>query len=291
LNGLIARTTLSALLIASAASIASGAAPPAPPSEPSSAIVPSNELPEPLKTVGYDQNLGGQLPLRLSFRDEAGRPVKLGDYFGKRPVVMVFAYYECPMLCDLVLQGVTGSLKALSFDAGKQFDVVVVSIDPRETSKLAAETKAGTLSRYGRSGTEGGWHFLTGGQDAILELTQAAGFRYYYDKTRDEYAHAAGMMVLTPGGKISRYLFGLDYAPRDVRLALIESAEGKIGNLADQFLLYCFHYDPVYGRYSAMTMNILRLAAAATVLGLGLLIVLLKRRERVRVEPRPVGAA
>lgn len=248
-------------------------------------------MPEPLKTVGYDQNLGDPLPLRLEFQDEAGRPVKLGDYFGRRPVVMVFAYYECPMLCDLVLQGVTGSLKALSFNAGEQFDVVVVSINPKETAKLAAETKSETLSRYGRAGTEGGWHFLTGGQDAILELTQAAGFRYFYDKERDEYAHAAGMMVLTPGGRISRYLFGIDYAPRDVRLALIESAEGKIGSLADRILLYCFHYDPVYGRYSAMTMNILRLAAAATVLGLGLLIVLLKRRERVRVEPRPVGAA
>ncbi len=193
------------------------------------------------------------------------------------------------MLCDLVLQGVTGSLKSLTFDAGKQFEVVVVSIDPKETTQLAAKTKAGNVSRYGRAGTEKGWHFLTGGQDPILELTQAAGFRYSYDKERDQFAHAAGMMVLTPGGRISRYLFGIDFAPRDVRLALIESAEGKIGNLADQILLYCFHYDPVYGRYSAMTMNILRLAAAATVLGLGLLIVLLKRRDRP--EPRPVGAA
>ncbi len=275
------------MLIASAVSAALAA----PPAAGSGPIVPSNQMPEPLKTVGYDQNLGKQVPLHLAFRDEAGRPVKLGDYFGHRPVVMVFAYYRCPMLCDMVLQGVTGSLKALSFDAGEQYEVVVVSIDPKETTRLAAETKAETLSRYGRSGTEGGWHFLTGRQDAILELTRAAGFRYFYDQRRDQYAHAAGMMVLTPGGRISRYLFGLDFAPRDVRLALIESAEGRIGSLADKVLLYCFHYDPVYGRYSAMTMNILRLAAAATVLGLGLLIVLLKRRERVRVEPDPVGAA
>lgn len=292
MNGLIARTTLSVIagmLIAGTAGTAA-AGPPVPSSD-SSPIVPSNQLPEPLKTVGYDQNLGAQVPLHLAFRDEAGRSVELGDYFGRRPVVMVFAYYKCPMLCDLVLQGVTGSLKALSFDAGKQYDVVVVSINPKETPKLAAETKAENVSRYGRSGTESGWHFLTGGQDAILELTQAAGFRYFYDQKRDQYAHAAGMMVLTPGGRISRYLFGIDFAPRDVRLALIESAEGKIGNLADKLLLYCFHYDPVYGKYSAMTMNILRLAAAATVLGLGLLIVLLKRRERVRVEPGPVGAA
>lgn len=287
LNGRIARTVLSGVLIATVAATASAAPPRVPDAD--GPIVPSNAMPEPLKAVGYDQNLGKPLPLHLAFRDETGRPVKLGEYFGRRPVVLVFAYYRCPMLCDMVLQAVTGSLKSLSFDAGEQYDVVVVSIDPKETTKLAAETKAENLSRYGRAGTEGGWHFLTGEQDSILDLTQAAGFRYSYDKERDQYAHAAGMMILTPGGKIARYLFGIDFAPRDVRLALIESAEGRIGNLADQILLYCFHYDPVYGKYSAMTMNILRLAAAATVLGLGLLIVLLKRRERV--EPRPVGAA
>lgn len=251
--------------------------------------VPSSAMPEPLKAVGYDQRLGEQVPLDLRFRDEAGRPVRLGDLFGRRPVVMVFAYYHCPMLCDLVLQGLTGSLKALSFDAGKQFDVVVVSIDPKETPKLAAETEAQTLAHYSRPGTRDGWHFLTGGQDPILALTRAAGFRYVYDPERDQFAHAAGVMVLTPGGRISRYLYGVEYAPRDVRLALIESADGRIGNLADQILLYCFHYDPVFGRYSAMTMNILRLAAIATVLGIVLMIVLLKRRERV--ETGPVGAA
>jgi protein SCO1 len=276
LNLSIFRTTLAALLIAQAVAA-------------DSATVPSSSMPEPLKAVGYDQRLGEQVPLDLEFRDEAGRSVKLGDLFGRRPVVLVFAYYECPMLCDLVLQGLTGSLKALRFDAGKEFDVVVVSIDPKETPKLAAETEAQTLSRYGRSGTEAGWHFLTGGQGAILKLTQAAGFRYVYDKERGEFAHAAGAVILTPGGRISRYLYGIEYAPRDVRLALIESADGRIGNLADQVLLYCFHYDPVYGKYSAMTMNILRLAAVATVLGLGLLILLLKRRER-RPEPGPVGA-
>jgi protein SCO1 len=277
LNLSIFRTTLAALLIAQAVAA-------------DSATVPSSSMPEPLKAVGYDQRLGEQVPLDLEFRDEAGRLLKLGDFFGRRPVVLVFAYYECPMLCDLVLQGLTGSLKALRFDAGKEFDVVVVSIDPKETPKLAAETEAQTLSRYGRSGTEAGWHFLTGGQGSILKLTQAAGFRYVYDKERGEFAHAAGVVILTPGGRISRYLYGIEYAPRDVRLALIESADGRIGNLADQVLLYCFHYDPVYGKYSAMTMNILRLAAVATVLGLGLLILLLKRRER-RPEPGPVGAA
>ena len=276
MNLSILRTTLAALLIAQAVAADS--------------TVPSSSMPEPLKAVGYDQRLGEQVPLDLQFRDEAGRPVKLGDFFGRRPVIMVFAYYECPMLCDLVLQGLTGSLKALSFDAGKEFDIVVVSIDPKETPKLAAETEAQTLAHYGRAGTAAGWHFLTGSQQPILKLTEAAGFRYVYDKERDEFAHAAGAIVLTPGGRISRYLYGIEYAPRDVRLALIESAEGKIGNLADQILLYCFHYDPVFGKYSAMTMNILRLAAVATVLGLGLLIVLLKRRDH-RAEPGPVGAA
>jgi protein SCO1/2 len=275
LNVSILRTALALLLVAQVAAADS--------------TVPSSSMPEPLKAVGYDQRLGEQVPLDLQFRDEAARPVKLGDLFGRRPVVLVFAYYRCPMLCDLVLQGLTGSLKALSFDAGREFDVVVVSIDPKETPKLAAETEAQTLAHYGRPETRKGWHFLTGEQQPILELTQAAGFRYVYDRERNEYAHAAGVMVLTPGGRISRYLYGVEYAPRDLRLALIESAGGKIGNLADQILLYCFHYDPAFGKYSAMTMNILRLAAVATVLGLALLIVLLKRRERP--EPGPVEAA
>lgn len=278
MNSLILRITLAALLAAQAA--AAG---------PTESTVPAGTMPGPLQEVGYDQRLGEQLPLDLPFRDEAGRPVKLGDLFGRRPVVMIFAYYHCPMLCDLVVQGATGSLKALTLDAGKDFDVVVVSIDPKETPEQARETKRAALSHYGRTGTEAGWHFLTGPQQSILELTTAAGFRYVYDKERNEYAHAAGVMIATPGGRISRYLYGIEYAPRDVRLALIESSEGRIGNLADQVLLYCFHYDPVYGKYSAMTMNILRLGAVATVLGLGLLIVLLKRRERM--ETGPLGAA
>jgi protein SCO1 len=276
LKGLILRTTLAALLIAQAATAADS-------------TVPSSQMPGPLQEVGYDQRLGEQLPLDLPFRDEAGRPVKLGDYFGRRPVVMIFAYYHCPMLCDLVVQGTTGSLKALTLDTGKDFDVVVVSIDPKETPEQAKDAKRKALAHYGRAGTEAGWHFLTGGQEPILQLTKAAGFRYVYDKERNEFAHAAGVMIATPGGRISRYLYGIEYAPRDVRLALIESSEGRIGSLADQVLLYCFHYDPVYGKYSAMTMNILRLGAVLTVLGLGLLIVLLKRRERV--ETGPLGAA
>lgn len=275
MNRFILRTTLAALLVATVAA--------------ADTTVPADKMPGPLQEVGYDQRLGEPLPLDLPFRDEAGRSVKLGDYFGRRPVLMIFAYYHCPMLCDLVIQGTTGSIKALTFDVGKDFDVVVVSIDPKETPEQAKDAKRQALAHYGRTGTDAGWHFLTGPQQSILQLTQAAGFRYVYDKERNEYAHAAGILIATPDGRISRYLYGIEYAPRDVRLALVESSAGRIGSFADQVLLYCFHYDPVYGKYSAMTMNILRLGAIVTVLGLGFLIVLLKRRERV--ETGPLGAA
>ncbi len=187
------------------------------------------------------------------------------------------------------MQGVTSSLKPLTFNAGKEFDVVVASIDPGETPAMAAETKRQMLSRYGRTGTDAGWHFLTGPQTSIAALTRAVGFRYAYDAERDEYAHPAGMVILTPQGRVSRYLFGIDFPPRDIRLALIESTDEKIGSLVDQIVLYCFHYNPAMGKYSAMTMNIVRAAAAVTVVSLVLLIVLLKRRESSH--PGPVGAA
>ncbi len=244
-------------------------------------VVPSSTMPGPLKEVRYDQRLGEQVPLALAFRDEAGRPVKLGGYFGRRPVLLVLAYYHCPMLCDLVLQGVETSLKPLSLAPGKDFDVVVASIDAKETPELAAAKKQEILARYGRPGTAAGWHFLTGPQPSIERLANAVGFRYVYDPQRNQFAHAAGMVILTPGGRVSRYLFGVEYPSRDVRLGLIESAGGKIGGVVDQVLLYCFHYDPVIGRYSAATLNIVRLAAIATVAGLVLLIVLLRRREPV----------
>lgn len=252
-------------------------------------VVPTTDMPGPLKQVGYDQRLGQQVPADLAFRDEAGKAVRLGDYFGKRPLILVLAYYECPMLCDLVVQGVVSTLKPLSFNAGDEFDVVVASIDPGETPAMAAETERTILARYGRAGREHGFHVLTGPQASIDALTRAVGFRYVYEKERDEYAHPAGMVILTPSGKVSRYLFGIDFPPKDVRLGLIESAEGRIGSVVDQVLLYCFHYNPVIGRYSAVTLNILRLAAAATVIGLALLIVLLRRRESQ--QPGPVGAA
>jgi protein SCO1 len=252
-------------------------------------VVPGNTMPGPLKEVRYDQRLGGKVPLELAFRDEAGRAVKLGDYFGRRPALLVLAYYHCPMLCDMVLQGVETSLKPLSLEPGKDFDVVVASIDPQETPQLAAAKKREILVRYGRPRLAAGWHFLTGPQPSIDRLANAVGFRYVYDPQRNQFAHAAGIVILTPEGRISRYLFGIEYAPRDVRLSLIESAGEKVGGLSDQILLYCFHYDPVIGRYSAATLNIVRLAAVATVAGLVLLIVLLRRRETA--QPGPLGAA
>jgi protein SCO1 len=252
-------------------------------------VVPASAMPGELREVRYDQRLGERVPLDLAFRDEMGRAVKLGDYFGERPVLLVLAYYRCPMLCDLVLQGVEISLKPLKLEPGKDFDVVVASIDAQETPAQAAAKKREILARYGRPRTAGGWHFLTGPQPSIDRLADAAGFRYVYDPQRNEFAHAAGIVILTPEGQVSRYLFGVEYPPRDVQLSLVESAGGRIGGLVDQVLLYCFHYDPMIGRYSAATLNIVRLAAVATVVGLVLLIVLLRRRETA--QPGSLGAA
>jgi protein SCO1/2 len=249
--------------------------------------VPSSQMPGPLQKVGYDQKLGGQVPLGLLFRDADGRAVHLNDYFGQKPVLLVLAYYH--------LAGVAGSLKTLTLNPGKDFDVVVVSIDPNESAVQAAASRANTISRFGRPATAAGWHFLTGPQESITALTASVGFRYVYDARRNEFSHAAGIVILTPEGRISRYLYGIEYAPRDVRLALIESAGGKIGSLVDAALLYCFHYDPAIGRYSAVTMRIVRIGAGLTVLGLVLMIALLRRSSPDHPhephEPGTLGAA
>ncbi|HKH49389.1 MAG TPA: SCO family protein [Thermoanaerobaculia bacterium] len=257
---------------------------------PTGSAPPASQMPGVLQQVRFDQRLGQQVRLDGVFRDEMGRQVRLGDYFGKRPVVLVLAYYHCPMLCDLVLSGVTGSLKALTLNPGQDFEVVVASIDPKETPELAADQRRQTLASYNRSGTQAGWHFLTGDQSAIDALTEDIGFQYVYDRDRDEYAHAAGITVLTPGGQVSRYIFGIDFPPRDVRLALLESGGGKIGSLVDQAMLYCFHYDPTLGRYSAAAMRLLRVAAALTLVGVVLMIVLLRRRETQTQPSGPTGA-
>jgi protein SCO1/2 len=238
-----------------------------------------NERPALLRDVGIDQRLNEQVPLDLRFRDEAGRTVRLGDYFGRKPVILALVYYECPMLCTEVLNGLVGSLKVLSFDVGNQFTVVTVSFNPRETPALAAAKKAAYLGRYARPGAAGGWHFLTGEEPSIAALTRAVGFHYTYDPKTNQYAHAAGIMVLTPQGKISRYFYGIEYAPRDLRLGLVEASANKIGSPIDQLLLFCYHYDPAIGKYSAIVMNFVRLGGVITMLALGTLILVLLRRD------------
>ena len=234
----------------------------------------------PLESVDYEQKLNAQVPLDLTFVDETGNSVQLSQYFGRRPVVLLFAYYECPMLCTLVLNNLTKSLKNLQFTPGDQFEIVTVSIDPAETPELAAEKKAAYLQEYNRPGADSGWHFLTGGHAEIDSLARSVGFRYAYDHQIDQYAHPAGVILLTPEGRVSRYILGIDYPPKDLRLGLVEAAERKIGTPVDQFFLLCYRYDPQNGRYTLVIENVLRLAGSATALALGGLIFWLLRRER-----------
>jgi protein SCO1/2 len=242
---------------------------------------PSNVRPPGLKNVGFEQHLDQRIPPDLSFRDETGKAVHLADYFGKRPLILNLVYYQCPMLCGEVLSGLTKSLKILKFDVGKQFDVLTVSFDPRETPELAGAKKAQVLKMYGRPGAEAGWHFLTGEQPSIEALTNAAGFQYQFDPKTGQFAHATAIMVLTPEGKIAQYYYGVEYAPKDLRLGLVQAADNKIGNVVDQVLLYCYHYDPATGKYGAIVTRVLRLSALATVLILGTMLVVL-----VRIGPR-----
>lgn len=242
----------------------------------------SQDLPGSLEDVGIDQNLGELVPLDLVFRDESDRQVELGEFLGERPVVLALVYFDCPMLCPMILNGLTSALKTLKFEPGAEFEVVVVSFDARETPAMAKEAKATYLERYGRPGTEAGWHFLTGDDQSIQTLTDRVGFRFTYLPDTGQFAHAAGIMVLTPKGQIARYFYGVEYAPRDLRLGLIEAADNQIGSVVDQVLLYCYHYDPVTGSYSAVAMNIVRLGGAIFVAIFGLLLLILWRRERHR---------
>jgi protein SCO1/2 len=224
--------------------------------------------PQFLEEIGIDQRLDEQAPLDLEFRDEQGNAVRLGDYFGDKPVVLALVYYECPMLCTEVLNGLTRALRALSFDVGKEFDIVTVSFDPEETPVLARTKKNIYIEEYDRQGASEGWHFLTGDEDSIRALTESVGFRYVYVPSRDQHAHASGIIVLTPKGKISRYFYGIEYSTRDLRLGLVEAAADKIGTAVDQILLLCYHYDPTTGKYGMVIMNVIRIAGLATVLGL-----------------------
>lgn len=241
---------------------------------------PANVRPAYLQNVGIEQHLDEQVPADLAFTDDAGRAVKLGDYFGKKPLILNLVYYNCTMLCGEALAGITGALKAVKFDVGNEFDIVTVSFNPNETPAIAAAKKQDYVKRYGRPGAAAGWHFLTGPPESINALTKAVGFQYQYDPRINQYAHATAIMVLTPQGHISRYFYGVEFPPKDLRMGLVEASEGKIGNTVDQVLLYCYHYDPQTGKYGAIVSNILRLGAAATVVLLGGLLLILFRLDK-----------
>jgi protein SCO1/2 len=233
-----------------------------------------------LKQIGIDQRLHNQVPLDLMFRDETGRDVRLGEYFGKRPVLLAMVYYECPMLCTQVLNGVVSALGVLTFDAGRQYDVVVVSINPKEGPGLAAQKKAAYLERYNRPATAAGWHFLTGEEASIKQLAAAVGFRYVYDEQIQQYAHGAGVEILTPHGVISKYFYGIEYSPRDLRFAFIEASDERIGTAIDDVLLLCYHYDPTTGKYGAAALDAIRIGGVATLVALVSFMVISLRRER-----------
>ncbi len=229
-------------------------------------LVAPEKMPGTLSEVRFDQNLGEQLPLDARFVDETGNPVILGDFFGSRPVVVLFVYYECPMLCTLVFNGLSKSLGVVDFTVGAEFDVVAISIDPEETPAMAAAAEMRVLDRYGRAQSAPGWHFLTGTQAEIQRVTQAAGFAYAYEEDRGEFAHAAGLVFATEDGVLNQYLLGIEPSPKDIRLALIAASERKLGSLVDHVLLYCYRYDPTLGKYTVAAVRILRIAAAAFVL-------------------------
>jgi len=240
-------------------------------------------LPGALQGVGIDQKLDTQVPLNLTFRDEAGRTVPLSTYFqSKKPVILALVYYECPMLCTQILNDLESSLKAVSFNPGQDFEVVSVSFDPKDTSDIAASKKQLLLKRYGRPNTSNGWHFLVGDPPNIKTLTDAVGFHYKYDPATQQFAHASGIMILTPDGHLSRYFYGLEYAPRDIRLGLVEASQNKIGSPVDQILLFCYHYDPSTGKYGALVMRIVRVSGAGFVLVCGTFLWIVVRREKAR---------
>jgi protein SCO1 len=249
----------------------------------------SSGLPPALRNVGFEPPLNGQIPLALRFKDETGRDVAFGDYFHGKPVLLAPVYYGCPMLCNQVEQGVVGSLKMLSFNPGTDYEVVFVSFDPRESAEMAAQKKTSTLSHFGRPQTASGWHFLTGTKDSIDAITQAANFRYSFDERTNIFAHASGIMLLTPDGRISRYFYGVEYPSRDVRLGLVDASAGKIGTPIDHLLLYCFQYDPSTARYSATILRIIRIGGLFTIFTIVAGILIFRRRDHA-LDPKAQGA-
>jgi protein SCO1/2 len=236
--------------------------------------------PPQLRGVGIDQRLNNQVPLDLKFRDETGQTVTLGSYFGKKPVILSLVYYTCPMLCTMAENGLLNALRDVKFNIGEQYEVVTVSIDPTETPEMALGKKAVYVGLYGRPGSKQGWHFLVGDEPSIRALAQAVGFHYNYIPETKQFAHATGIIVLTPQGKVSRYFYGILYPSRDIRLALVEASNEKIGNPVDAVLLYCCQYDPTTGKYSIIVSRVLRIAGVITLLCMGTLVIALSRGGR-----------
>lgn len=251
--------------------------------------VPAEKLPPQLSNVNFEQKLDAQIPLDATFRNEFGQTVKLNDFFHQgRPVILNLVYFECPMLCTEVLNGLSGAMRMMKFDVGKDYDVLTISFDPRETPELASAKKRAYVQRYGRPNAQNYWHFLTGDDKDIHALTDAVGFHYQWDPKMQQFAHAAGIIVLTPEGRVSRYFYGVEYSPKDLRLGLVDASQNRIGSVVDQVLLYCYHYDPRTGKYGAVITRVLQVAGAVTVLILGgLLIFLFKHEPKKR--PTAVG--
>ncbi len=268
------KNTISAVLLTLAAAALAGAQ-----TIPASVGKSSAGLPSQLQNVGFEPPLNAQLPLDLAFRDESGREVTLREYSGQRPMLLALVYYGCPMLCNQVEMGVVGTLKMLSFTPGRDYEVVFVSFDPRENPAMAAQKKEAAMSHFGRRETASGWHFLTGSQESIDALTKAANFRYSFDTRINIFAHASGIMLLTPDGRISRYFYGVEYPSRDVRLGLVDASAGKIGTPIDHLLLFCFEYNPESARYSATILKIVRLGGLLTIFTIVAAILLFRRRD------------
>ncbi len=248
--------------------------------------LPAGVQPADLQKIAFDQKLNAQIPLDLPFRDETGRQVMLADFFGhNRPVVVTLVYYDCPMLCTLVLNGLAGTMKGMSLEPGRDYDLVTVSFNPRETARLAAEKKKNYISRYGHPEAASAWHFLTGDQPSIERLTRAVGFHYVHDPATGQYAHATGLIIATPEGRLAKYLFGIEYAPSQLRMALVDASAGRIGTPVDRVLLYCYHYDPATGKYGLVILNVIRLGGVVTVVLLGSFILVMLSRERRRNRP------
>lgn len=247
-------------------------------------IVASNVPPQ-FQTVTFQQRLGGQLPLAAALRDETGREVVLGDYFGTKPVVLAFVYYQCPMLCNQVMNGIASALKAVPFTPGVDFDVLLVSFDPRDTPEAGNAKKQAHLAHWNIQHQANGWHLLTGDDATVRRIADAAGFTYQWDEESGQFAHVSGLLAVTPDGRLSRYFYGVEYSPRDLRMALVESGKGQVGSVVEELLLYCFQYDPTTGRYGLIVMRLVQLGGLLTVAFVAGFVLLMRRREtRAAVE-------